>query len=158
VLFHSFERHFFTRPGSEKSNVENCCLDFRAIVGQLLNVRRLRAYDQHERQKSAEIQDAIRKILYHEWDPIGVAGAAPEDEYDSYIAPVYRILVGSRSEQELVEYLHRTARDTIGVAGDTEKHLELARPIARRLLELDVRLCPCGLTNRRSQIDFKLIH
>jgi hypothetical protein len=90
--------------------------------------------------RAAEIQDSIRQILYHEWDPIGVAGAAPEDEYDAYIAPVYRILAGSRSEQELCEFLFRTARDTMGVASDTVEHFELGRPIARILLELDVRL------------------
>ena len=75
-------------------------------------------------KRAAEIQDSIRQILYHEWDPIGVAGSAPEDEYDSYIAPVYRILIRSRSEQELVEYLFRTARDTIGVACETAEHFE----------------------------------
>jgi len=91
-------------------------------------------------KRAAEIRDSIRRILYHEWDPIGVAGAAPEDEYDAYITPVYRILVGSRSEQELVEFLFRTARDTIDVASDTAEHLELGRPIARLLLELDVGL------------------
>ena len=91
-------------------------------------------------KRAAEIQDSIRQILYREWDPIGVSGSAPEDEYDSYIAPVYRILAGSRSEQELVEFLFRTARDTIGVASDTKEHFELGRPVARRLLELDVRL------------------
>src|SRR5262245_16961271 len=91
-------------------------------------------------KKAAEIQDSIRQILYHEWDPIGVAGSAPKDEYDSYIGPVYRILSGSRSEQELVEYLFRTVRDTIGVACETPEHFEQMRPVARRLLELDVTL------------------
>lgn len=91
-------------------------------------------------KKAVKIQDSIRQILYQEWDPIGVAGSAPEDEYDSYIGPVYRILSGSRSEQELVEYLFRTARDTIGVACVTAEHMEQMRPVARRLLELDVRL------------------
>ncbi len=57
--------------------------------------------------RAAKIQDSIRQILYHDWDLIGVSGSAPEDEYDGYIAPVYRILVGSRSEQELCEYLFR---------------------------------------------------
>jgi hypothetical protein len=93
-----------------------------------------------KQKRAVEIQDSIRQILYREWDPIGVAGAAPEDEYDSYIAPVYRILAGSRSEQELVEYLFRTARDTIGVACETTEHFEQMRPVARRLLQLDVRL------------------
>jgi hypothetical protein len=92
---------------------------------------------------AAEIQDSIRQILYHEWDPIGVAGSAPGDEYDSYIGPVYRILVGTRSEQELVEFLFRTARDTMGLgcgASGTTEHYEKLRPIARRLLALDVKL------------------
>jgi hypothetical protein len=91
-------------------------------------------------KRAADIQDSIRQILYRDWDPIGVCGSAPEDEYDSHIAPIYRILAGSRSEDELVEFLHRTARDTIGMASDTIEHFELGRPIARTLLELDVRL------------------
>src|SRR3954465_10335017 len=91
-------------------------------------------------KRAADIQDSIRQILYHDWDPIGVSGSAPEDEYDSYIAPVYRILSSSRSEQELVEYLFRTARDTIGVACETAEHMEQMRPVARKLLELDVSL------------------
>jgi hypothetical protein len=91
-------------------------------------------------KRAAEIQDSIRQILYYDWSPIGCVDLLPKDEYDSYIAPVYRILIGSRSEQELVEFLFQTARDTIGVADDTAEHLELCRPAARKLLELDVRL------------------
>jgi len=89
-------------------------------------------------KRAAEIEDSIRQILYRDWNPIGCP--VPEDEYDSYIAPVYRILAGSRSEQELVEFLFRTARDSIGVACETAEHFEKMRPVARRLLELDVRL------------------
>jgi hypothetical protein len=91
-------------------------------------------------KRAAVIQDSIRQILYHEWDPIGVAGSAPGDEYDSYIAPVYRILAGTRSEQELVEFLFRTAHGTMGLACETTEHFEQLRPMARRLLALDVRL------------------
>ena len=89
-------------------------------------------------KRAAEIRDSIRQILLHDWSPIGCP--VPDDEYDDYIGPVYRILASSRSEQELCEYLFRTARDTIGVANDTVKHFELCRPVARKLLELDVRL------------------
>ena len=88
-------------------------------------------------KRAAEIQDSIRRILYHEWDPIGVAGLAPSDEYDSYIAPVYRVLVGSRSEDELIDLLHRTEIERIGMACESREQL---RPVARRLLALDVRL------------------
>lgn len=91
------------------------------------------------RDKSAAgIQGSIRKILLDDWNPIGFP--VPEDEYDAYISPVYRILVGSRSEQELCDFLFRTARDTIGIAEDSVEHFELGRLIAQKLLELDVRL------------------
>jgi hypothetical protein len=86
--------------------------------------------------RAAKLQDSIRQVLYHDWQPIPVPDL-PEDEYDSYIAPVYRILVGSRSEQELIECLCRLERATIGMPYESAEQL---RPVARRLLELDVRL------------------
>ena len=89
-------------------------------------------------KRVAEIQDSIRQILLHDWNPI--AFPVPDGEYDGYVGPIYRILAGSRSEQELCEFLFRTARDTVGVADDTVQHFELCRPIARKLLKLDVRL------------------
>ena len=52
------------------------------------------------RQKRAiEIHDAIRRVLYQEWDAIGVSSVGRDDEYDSYIAGVYRILATSWSEE-----------------------------------------------------------
>lgn len=93
----------------------------------------------HSRTKrAAEIQDSIRRILFQHWDPIGVNdNPGLRDEYDSLIAPVYRIVTGSRSEQELMELLFR---DEIDAAGFPHTSPEQVRPIARMLLELDVRL------------------
>ncbi len=34
---------------------------------------------------------AIRRILVDDWDPIGIQGAGPEDEYDAYIGGLYRL-------------------------------------------------------------------
>ena len=86
--------------------------------------------------RAAKIQDSIRQVLYQDWHPIAVPDL-PEDEYDSYIAPVYRILIGSRSEQELIECLFRLESDTIGMPCESAEQL---RPVARKLLKLDVRL------------------
>jgi len=89
-------------------------------------------------KRATEIQDSIRQILFHNWDPIGVSDNPKlQDEYDSCIAPVYRILVGSRSEQELIEFLFRTEQDTMGLSCESP---EQSRPIARKLLQLDVAL------------------
>ena len=94
--------------------------------------------DNSRDKRVAGIQGSIRQVLRDDWNPIGFP--VPEDEYDAYISPVYGILVGSRSEQELCDFLFRTARDTIGIAQDSVEHFELGRLIARKLLELDVRL------------------
>jgi hypothetical protein len=88
-------------------------------------------------KRAAGIQDAIRQILYHDWNPIGFAGILPEDEYDSYIGPVYRILAGTRSEAELIGLLRRTEIETIGVLPTSDEQL---RPVVRKLLALDVKL------------------
>ncbi len=86
--------------------------------------------------KAAQIQGSIRRVLYEDWNPIGV-GSLPPDEHDRYIAPVYRILAGTRSEQELIECLCRIEWDDIGMpCGSPEK----LKPIARKLLALDIRL------------------
>jgi hypothetical protein len=89
-------------------------------------------------QRAAEIQDLIRQVLYRDWDPVGV-NCDPElaDEYDSYIAPVYRILVGNRSEDDLIGLLYRTERDQIGTGCESPEQL---RTVAQKLLALDVTL------------------
>jgi len=63
-------------------------------------------------KRAAEIQDNIRKVLVQDWNPIGID--VPDAEYDAYIAPVYRILTGSRSSQELLEYLSQSDRTQSG--------------------------------------------
>ena len=89
-------------------------------------------------QRAAEIQDSIRQVLFRDWDPIGVNDNPKlADEYDSYIAPVYRILTGSRSEDDLIECLYRTEHDQIGAGRESPEQL---RPVALKLLALDVTL------------------
>ena len=88
-------------------------------------------------KRAAKIQDSIRQVLFRDWDPIGVNDSWPEDEYDRYVAPVYRILVGSRSENELIDFLRQTEGETIGISCELPEQLGL---VARRLLALDVKL------------------
>ncbi len=90
------------------------------------------------RRRVAEIVDAIRQVLSREWDPSSVRGHEDgANKYDSYVAPVYRILAGSRSEDELVAALLRIGCELMGPSLRSPEHL---RAVARRLLALDVRL------------------
>ena len=88
-------------------------------------------------KRAAKIQDSIRQILYYDWSPIGFVDLLPKDEYDSYIAPVYRILAGTRSKDELVDFLYHTETETMGLGTCSREHL---CDVANKLLTLDVSL------------------
>jgi len=88
-------------------------------------------------ERSLDVEAAIRKVLFFDWDPIGVATlGAPDDEYDSYIAPIYKILVETRSEDEIVKRLYQLEHDSMGISRNDPAVL---KPVARKLLELDVK-------------------
>jgi len=88
-------------------------------------------------KRAAAIQDGIRQILYRDWDPIGVWGTAPQDEYDSYIGGVYRRLATSRSEEALVQFLAGAFEDLSGLKC---RRQSVWRAVAQELLALDGRL------------------
>jgi hypothetical protein len=86
--------------------------------------------------RGLEIYDSIRQVLLRDWDPIGIRDNGElSDEYDAYIAPVYRVLVGSRSRDELIGCLQRMEEEEIGV-GPAE--VEGLGSVAEKLLSLDV--------------------
>jgi hypothetical protein len=101
-----------------------------------LGGRRREMADSREK-RATEIQDAIRQILYRDWDPVGVCGAAPEDEYDSYIGGVYQILASSRSEEALIQFLAGAVEDILGAPESAPERL---RSVTQKLIALDVRL------------------
>ncbi|MDI1241041.1 MAG: hypothetical protein PSX80_03865 [bacterium] len=57
---------------------------------------------QNKRKRIAEIEESIRRILFDDWDPIGINDMAPPDEYDSYIGGIYR-LIASRADAKTIE-------------------------------------------------------
>jgi hypothetical protein len=89
------------------------------------------------KSRGIEIQDSIRRVFLRDWDPIGICGVSSAvDEYDAYISPVYRILVGTRSAEDLVECLARIEREELGITSDESQ----LRGVAAKLLDLEVRL------------------
>src|SRR5688572_7333439 len=89
------------------------------------------------KDRARKVQDSIRRVLFFDWDPIGISDvSATDDEYDSYIAPIYRILLGNGSEDDIVERLAEFERDLMALP---VRDPETLRPVARKLLELKVR-------------------
>jgi len=87
--------------------------------------------------RALEIMESIRCILFEDWDPIHVGDNEKlRDEYDSYIAPVYRLLVSNASAEEITDYLFKLEHD-LGMPAKSKEHLP---PIVRKLQGLNVRL------------------
>ena len=89
-------------------------------------------------QRAREIQESIRQVLLRDWDPIGVS-EVPEaqDEYDSYVGGVYRLLASRASEDEIIEHLYRIESDTMGMPAADREGL---KAMARKLIKLNVSL------------------
>lgn len=54
---------------------------------------------------------AINTILWQDWDPIG--RGVPEDEYESYVWPVYKLLIDGAAREDVVAYLRWAADENI---------------------------------------------
>ena len=93
--------------------------------------------DKKIKNKGIEIQNSIRKILFEDWDPIGINKDAPDDEYDAYIGGVYRILSNNGTEEELLDYLHKVAIESIGIP---EHDKNLNKEVAKKLFKLNIKL------------------
>jgi hypothetical protein len=60
----------------------------------------------NQRSKDArEVQDAINRILFESWDPIGMNDVLPQDEYENYVGPVYRALSTGANEAKIIAVL-----------------------------------------------------
>jgi hypothetical protein len=77
--------------------------------------------------------DAVRRILFEKWNPVGVSGL-PEDEYDSYVWPIVRLLHEGADEAALTQHLHEV--EQFYFARDTAE--EKLLPAAEALLALGI--------------------
>jgi hypothetical protein len=86
-------------------------------------------------KRAREIQEEINRILFQSWDPIGMNDCLPPDEYESYVAPVYRALVDGATEADIISVLTNLESHIGCRAGWPDK-----RKTAMQLCALYVRL------------------
>jgi hypothetical protein len=78
----------------------------------------------------------IGRVLLRDWDPIGVKDVPEaQDEYDSYIGGVYRLLANGASAVQIAEHLA-----SIEQAMSFSTQPAALMDVAHRLRQLDVRL------------------
>jgi hypothetical protein len=85
--------------------------------------------------RAKEIKLAIRDVLIWEWDPLKIRNRDPEDEYDSYIAPIYRLLVTKAPREAVAHELCKIEHEQFGINNVEEEAL---LPVADLLLEINV--------------------
>jgi hypothetical protein len=64
-----------------------------------------------ERETAKASAAAVRTILHQDWDPIGCG--VPEDEYDSYLWPVLKLLQEDAPRAAIEDYLRTAARESM---------------------------------------------
>lgn len=83
------------------------------------------------------LMEEIQKILLKEWDPIGIQDIPEaQDEYDSYISDIYKLIHSKKTESEVFDYLWEIETDHMGLSGD-KKHTQT---IAHKLFKLSAPL------------------
>lgn len=79
--------------------------------------------------------EALDRLLYREWDPIGVSESnGPDDEYRSYLSEFWRLVDSGAPEHAIADYLHKIERERITLETSAEHRLDVARKAACLLL------------------------
>ena len=73
------------------------------------------------RERAKHYHAAIRAILLTEWDPIGVSHIPEaQDEYDSYVAGVYKLLITHVDRHSLFFHLWQIETHYMGLSGNRQ--------------------------------------
>jgi hypothetical protein len=84
-------------------------------------------------QRAQSLQSKIKDILLKEWDPIGVQDIPEaQNEYDAYVARIYKLLISKRPEHEIFDYLWWVETEHMSLTGDQQR----TRLIVKRLRRL----------------------
>ena len=91
----------------------------------------------YDRSRARQYQAAIRAVLLTQWDPIGVSQhPEAQDEYDSYVPGVYRLLASREVDRgSLFFHLWQIETERMGLS-ETPASRQHTYAIVDRLLQL----------------------
>jgi hypothetical protein len=84
----------------------------------------------HNKERIRAGKVRIRLIFLEDWDPIGL-GEYPQaqDEYDSYLGGVYKLLVQGASVPEIVRHLNEIECVSMGLTPDELRLVAVAEKL-----------------------------
>src|SRR5579859_7175141 len=87
-----------------------------------------------DKEESRRIAKEIRRALLDVWDPIGIRNEPnAQDEYDSYLGRVFRILTTGATDVQIADWLLRQADENMCLAGVTKEAMYLTVYALRKI-------------------------
>ena len=82
------------------------------------------------KMEKSELWIKVDKILWEDWDPIGVNdNGAPDDEYRGYIPSIIKLIIADADESKITKLLHQHANMNMGLSTKIADHAEIARKL-----------------------------
>jgi hypothetical protein len=80
--------------------------------------------------QAQNIQNLIRHVLLHDWDPIGIADF-PEarDEYNAYVGGVFNLLASGAGVRDVAAHLAQIEREILGLSSSAEGPHDVAEKL-----------------------------
>ena len=76
--------------------------------------------------------DAVREVLLRKWDPIGIQDEPlAQDEYDSYVLVVCRLIIENRGKAVIADHLHQLVTVNMGLTGNYNHCLTVADALVK---------------------------
>lgn len=84
--------------------------------------------------EDAGAYEALDRLLYRQWDPIGIYDLdGPDDEYRAYLPGFWELVRSGSTDAEVIEYLAEIERDRIMMETSDQHRLDIARKAAALL-------------------------
>lgn len=81
-----------------------------------------------------KLWDIIDRILWEDWDPVGISGRGPRDEYHRYVPQLVKMVVNKSSAQEISMRLYKF--ETIDMGLEETSHVkDHCDVVARKLID-----------------------
>jgi hypothetical protein len=105
-------------------------------MGQRIRVKIRSMAHGRNKYQSRENRRRVRQLFLRNWDPIGIRGAGPDDEYDTYADKAYVMLMDERATGEAIAaYLFTVATEHMGLS-DRPSLAERSEQVAQILIDM----------------------
>ncbi|MCB1582775.1 MAG: hypothetical protein R3E90_04500 [Marinicella sp.] len=91
-------------------------------------------------KKEKELIKHISKILWYEWDPIGLHNEQDEwsDEYDGYVPSIFNLLIEGRDGFKVSNHLTKLASENMGLNSIIGNEHDCK--VAKKLIDAKIKL------------------